>query len=175
MCRAVPFLPAGSHASSRALQSDLQKPATASWRSRRFEHWTGSSPSPYSSPVSSGPPEHRRQWRFYQTEKGNCPVRKFLDDLTDDDAAEVVVEMKAVQTEGLTAARHLDGEIYEVRASGKDVIYRILFAKEGRFGQVLLALDGFNKKTQKTPPAKIELAKRRLSDWRSRGKSKKPA
>lgn len=60
---------------------------------------------------------HRRQWRFYRTEKGNSPVRRFLDGLTDDDAAEVVVEMKAVQTEGLKAARHLDGEIYEVRAS----------------------------------------------------------
>jgi phage-related protein len=119
------------------------------------------------------PVKHRRQWRFYKTEKGNCPVRDFLDGLSDDDAAEVVAEMKLVEDEGLKEARHLDGEIYEVRASGKDVIYRILFAKEGRFGQVLLALDGFNKKTQKTPPAKIELAKRRLNDWRSRGKGKK--
>jgi len=99
-------------------------------------------------------------------------VREFLDGLTDDDAAEVVAEMRAVQAEGLKAARHLDAEIYEVRASGKDMIYRILFAKEGRFGQVLLALEGFNKKTQKTPPAKVALAKRRLSDWRTRGAKK---
>jgi len=68
------------------------------------------------------PPKHRRQWRFYKTEKGNCPVRKFLDGLTDDDAAEIVAEMKLVEAEGLKEARHLDGEIYEVRASGKDVI-----------------------------------------------------
>ncbi len=34
---------------------------------------------------------------------------------------------------------------------------------------VLLALEGFNKKTQKTPPASIQLAQRRLSDWRRRG------
>ncbi len=122
--------------------------------------------------MSSKLPGRRRQWRFYKTEKGNSPVQRFLDELTDDDAAEVIVEMKAVQTEGLKAARHLDGEIYEVRASGKDAIYRILFAKEGRYGQVLLALDGFNKKTQKTPPAKITLAKRRLSDWRARGAKK---
>ncbi len=99
-------------------------------------------------------------------------MKKFLDDLTDEDAAGVVGEMKVVETEGMAAARHLNGDIYEVRADGKDVIYRILFAKEGRFGQVLLALDGFNKKTQKTSQAKITLAKLRLTGWRKRGKKK---
>jgi hypothetical protein len=42
-------------------------------------------------------------------------------------------------------------------------------AEEGRRGQVLLALDGFSKKSQRTPPEKIDLAERRLRDWRSRG------
>ena len=134
--------------------------------------WTSIPLKTYTSQVRMHPPKHRRQWRFYKTEKGNCPVRQFLDGLTDYDAAEVVAEMKLVETDGLREARHLDGEIYEVRASGKDTIYRILFAKEGRFGQVLLALDGFNKKTQKTPPVKIALAQRRLTDWRARGKKK---
>jgi phage-related protein len=122
--------------------------------------------------MTSQPSKHRRQWRFYETAKGNSPVRRFLEGLADDDAAVVVVEMKAVQAQGLTAARHLDGEIYEVRASGKDEIFRVLFAKEGRYGQVLLALDGFTKKTQKTPPAHISLARRRLRDWRARGQQK---
>lgn len=49
--------------------------------------------------------------------------------------------------------------------------YRLLFAPEGRQGQILLALDGFSKKTQKTPPAKIELAEKRLADWRRRASS----
>jgi hypothetical protein len=30
--------------------------------------------------------------------------------------------------------------------------FRILFAPEGRYGQVLLALEGLAKKTRKTPP-----------------------
>lgn len=135
--------------------------------------WTGVPLATYTSRVRTNPPRHKRQWRFYKTEKGNCPVRRFLDKLTDYDAAEVVAEMKIVEVEGLAEARHLDGEIYEVRASGMDVIYRILFAKQGRFGQVLLALDGFSKKTQKTPPAKIALAKRRLADWRGRAKKRR--
>ena len=75
----------------------------------------------------------------------------------------------AVALIGLRAARHLSGDIYEVGAEGQDQSFRILFAPEAARGQVLLALDGFSKKTQKTPPAKIRLAQRRLADWRERG------
>jgi phage-related protein len=66
----------------------------------------------------------------------------------------------------------LDGDIWEVRVDGNRVIYRILFAQEGRLRQILLALDAFNKKTQKTPRATIDLAKRRSADWRRRGEKK---
>ena len=65
----------------------------------------------------------------------------------------------AVRDHGLQAARHLDGEIWEVRVDGYRVIYRILFAQEGSRGQILLALEGLNKKSRKTPPATIALAK----------------
>jgi len=77
--------------------------------------------------------------------------------------------MKDVAQTGLTAARHLRGEIYEVRADGDRQAFRILFATEGRREQVLLSLEGFSKKTQKTPPEKIQLAERRFADWRRRG------
>jgi phage-related protein len=55
------------------------------------------------------------------------------------------------------------------------VIYRILFAEEGSRSQVLLALEGLKKKTQKTPRTTIDLAKRRLADWRRRGEAKRAA
>jgi phage-related protein len=89
--------------------------------------------------------------------------------LPDSDAAAVLAGMAEVRERGLISARHLDGDIWEVRVDGDRVIYRILFAEEGSRGRVLLALEGFKKKTQKTPPATIQLAKRRLSDWRRRG------
>jgi phage-related protein len=73
---------------------------------------------------------------------------------------------------GLSAARHLRGDVYEVRVDGENQAFRVLFAPEGRFKQVLLALEGFSKKTQKTPPQAIQLAEKRLSDWRERGKRK---
>lgn len=78
--------------------------------------------------------------------------------------------MRDVRDAGLAAARHLRDEIYEVRADGDRQTYRILFAPEGSRSQVLLALEGFSKKTQKTPPQKVRLAERRLADWRRRGK-----
>jgi phage-related protein len=61
-------------------------------------------------------------------------------------------------------------EIHEVKADGARQTFRVLFATEGRHDQVLLSLEAFSKKTQKTPPAKIRLAKRRLHEWRARGR-----
>jgi phage-related protein len=102
----------------------------------------------------------RRRWRDYKTPSGRSPVEEFIEDLSDADAAAVLVGME-------------EGGIWEVRVDGDRVIYRILFAEEGSRGQVLLALEGFNKKTQKTPPAIVKLAKTRLADWRRRGDQKR--
>ncbi len=90
--------------------------------------------------------------------------------LSDEDRAEVATAMAEVRLEGLSAARHLRGDIYEVRATGAQEEFRILFATEGRLSQVLLSLEAFSKKTRKTPPPKIELAERRLADWKRRGR-----
>ena len=123
--------------------------------------------------TAPAPRKHKLRWRFYETEGGNSPVRKFLDDLPAEHVAEVLAEMKHVGSEGLRAARNLRGDIYEVRATAGELAYRILFAKEGHTRTILLALEGFPKKTQRTPQAKIELAEQRLSDWRTRGKAMK--
>lgn len=114
-----------------------------------------------------------RRWRDYRTRSGRRPVKDFIDALGDEDAAAVVGAMKEVREEGLAAARHLEGEIYEVRANGNRVIYRVLFAPQGRRGQILLSLQAIKKKTQKTPVHSIRLAKRRLQDWRKQGEERK--
>lgn len=111
----------------------------------------------------------RRRWRDYRTRAGRRPVKEFLDRLSDEDAAEVIAAMAEVREEGLQVARHLHREIYEVRADGRNATFRILFAPEGKKGRVLLALEGFSKKTRKTPRRLIELAERRLAEWRTRG------
>jgi phage-related protein len=96
-------------------------------------------------------------------------VKEFIDALTAEERAEIVAAMADVRTEGLRVARHLRGAIYEVRAQGPHMSVRLLFAQEGKKGRVLLALVGFEKKTQKTPDRFIQLAEKRLADWRSRG------
>lgn len=109
-----------------------------------------------------------RRWRHYETRSGRKPTLDFIRSLSDGDRAAVLAAMKEVREEGTRYARHLDRDIWEVRAVGDRVIYRVLFAEEGRRGRILLALQAFEKKTQKTPPQKIALAKRRLHDWRAR-------
>lgn len=115
------------------------------------------------------PPHAKRRWRYYRTSAGACPVEAFLDGLSEADAAAVLAAMKEVQQEGTRVAHFLRHEIYEVRARGKDRIYRVLFSQEGKHDQVLLALEGFPKKTEQVPDAEIRLAEQRLADWRARG------
>jgi len=110
-----------------------------------------------------------RRWRDYATASGRRPVKEFLEALGPEDAAAVAVALKEVQEQGLSVTRHLRGSIFEVRANGNRVIYRILLAPQGKRGQVLLALTAFKKKTQKTPLPLIRLAERRLRDWEERG------
>ena len=117
----------------------------------------------------------RRHWRDYRTRAGARPVKAFLDDLTDEEVASIVAGMREVTDRGLPAARHLRGDIYEVRADAATRSFRVLFSTEGRFSQVLLSLSAFEKRTQKTPPRELELAEDRLQDWRERGATKNRA
>jgi phage-related protein len=94
-------------------------------------------------------------------------VAAFIETLTDDEAAVVLDGMKDVAVNGLPAARHLRGEIYEVRADSDRHAFRLLFAQETKF--ILLSLSAFTKKARKTPPEEIIRAETRLKDWRSRG------
>lgn len=78
--------------------------------------------------------------------------------------------MRTIELSGITAARHLSGDLYEVRITGP-VHYRLIFATEGRHSQVLLALDAFAKKSKRTPKQHLRLAEHRLHDWRCRGRA----
>lgn len=91
----------------------------------------------------------RARWRDYRTAGGSRPVKDFIDELTDEDAAEVIAAMKEIAKLGPSAARHLRRDIYEVRAAGQNRTYRVLFSSEGKHGHILLALVALTKKTQK--------------------------
>jgi phage-related protein len=100
-------------------------------------------------------------------------VKAFLDELTDEEAAAVIAGMKDITERGLAAAKHLRGDIYEVRADAATRTFRVLFSTEGRYSQVLLSLSAFEKRTQKTPPRELDLAEGRLREVRARGAQKK--
>lgn len=111
-----------------------------------------------------------RRWRYYRTTTGSSPVRDFLDRLDEADREAVRASMREVRTYGLVAARHIRGDVYEMRTARAGRAWRVLFATEGASSQVLLAVTAFEKKTPKTPPAEIDLAQRRIRDWRSRAR-----
>lgn len=115
----------------------------------------------------------KRRWRNYRTSVGRRVVDEFFDSLSKYDASRVAAAMRDVREDGLAVARHLRGEIYEVRANGADRSYRLLFATEGRKSRVLLALVVVVKNSQKTPHRDIRLADQRLDDWRWRGKMRR--
>ena len=73
----------------------------------------------------------RRRWRDYKTAAGRSPVEAFIDGLSDGDAAAVFAGMQDVRDQGLRAARHLDGEIWEVRVDGDRVIYASCSPRRG--------------------------------------------
>jgi phage-related protein len=125
-----------------------------------------------SKPIRRQPERYRRQWRFYRSFAGREPVKEFLDHLPDEDAAAVAAAMKEVRAAGRGHAdvNHLRGDIWQIEIDGARVIYRLLFAEEGRFSQILLALEIVNKKWQTAKNQHIRLAVRRLADWRQRGR-----
>ena len=115
--------------------------------------------------------QYRRQWREYRTSAGGRPVKTFLDTLTDEETAAVSAGMREVKQDGTVAARHLRGDVYEVRVDAASRSFRILFSCEGKFSHILLSLSVYEKRTQRAPPREIELAEQRLKDWRKRGKN----
>lgn len=115
--------------------------------------------------------QHRRQWRDYRTPAGARPIKDFLAKLADEEVAAIAAGMRDARERGTAAARHLRGEIYEVRADAATRSFRLLFACEGKYSQILLSLSIFEKRTQRTPVREIDLAQKRLKDWRSRARN----
>jgi phage-related protein len=112
----------------------------------------------------------KRRWRYYRTSAGASPVGDFLAALEAADRDAVRASMRAVRSAGVAAARHVRGDVYEVRAGRGGRAWRVLFATEGESSQVLLAVTAFEKKTAKTPPAELAVAERRLREWRNRAR-----
>ncbi len=105
---------------------------------------------------------------FYANSAGAEPVREWLKVLDRDDRREIGSDILAVQQGwplGLPLCRSLGNGLWEVRSSlPSRRIARVIFAFDG--GSIVL-LNGFIKKTQKTPAAEIDTALKRLKEMTS--------
>lgn len=102
---------------------------------------------------------------FFKTKQGREPVREWLRDLDRADRHEIGEDIFAVQEGwplGLPLCRSLGSGLWEIRSKlPSQRIARLIFAfNDGE----LLFLNGFIKKTQKTPPNEIALALTRLKE-----------
>ncbi len=106
--------------------------------------------------------------RFWKSTTGREPVREWLDELPREDQRTVGRDLAKVQfgwPVGLPVCRSLGGGLWEVRStlrSSREA--RVLF---GFCEGILIALHAFIKKTQKTAPDALALARKRLKEMSS--------
>jgi phage-related protein len=101
---------------------------------------------------------------FYKTEGGNEPVREWLKGLKREDRKTIGEDIKTVQFGwplGMPLIRKVRPGIWEVRSSISQGIARVFFTVEGH---TMMLLNGFIKKSQKTPRIELRTAHQRLTD-----------
>jgi phage-related protein len=102
---------------------------------------------------------------FYRTAQGGEPVRDWLKALPIDDRRRVGHDLGEVQygwPVGMPLCRSLGGGLWEVRSNlpSRRIARVLFFVSEGRIG----LLNGFVKKTQRTPPDDLALARQRMRE-----------
>jgi len=107
---------------------------------------------------------------YYISLTGDNPVKDFLDSLSVKQQTKVLRIFQLIQVYGLDSViphiRKFSGTpLWEIRILGKDNI-RIIYVAPGK--TQVIALHGFVKKTNKTPPKEIRAAFNRWADWKSR-------
>ena len=113
------------------------------------------------------PSAHRLSASFYCSASGDEPVRDWLKALNKQERQSIGEDIAYVQFKwpiGKPKVDHLRGPIWEVRSTIGNRIARILFAVE--HGEMVL-LHAFIKKTQQTDSTEIELALKRIKDWKN--------
>lgn len=114
-------------------------------------------------------PQKKTSVVFYRTLAGNEPAREWLKGLSLADKKVIGEDIKAVELSwpvGLPLVRKLDPDLWEVRTSLSGRIARVFFTVWKNY---MVLLHGFIKKTHKTPPDELELAKKRCNDVKRGG------
>ena len=103
--------------------------------------------------------EKRIPAKFYQNENGTEPVRDWLKDLDKEDRKLIGADIKTVEIGwpiGMPTCRPMGKGIFEVRTNlPQRRIARVLFCI---YDEKMILLNGFIKKTQKTPQKELKTA-----------------
>ena len=102
---------------------------------------------------------------FYRTASGVEPVRAWLKSLPSGDRKAVGLDLMRAQWRwpvGMPLCRSLGGGLWEVRSNlpSRRIARLLFFVHEDRIGVV----HGFIKKTQRTPPEDLALARQRMQE-----------
>lgn len=107
---------------------------------------------------------------FYKKENGSEPAKEFLLDLDVKMRAKMIRTIELLQNNGPDLrepySKSLGDQIFELRAKVDSDISRVLYFFV--IGKKIVLTNGFVKKTQKTPPAEMEKAKRYRNDYYKR-------
>ena len=108
---------------------------------------------------------------FYKTEQGVKPAGEFINSVEDKKLrAKIIRSVKLLeqfgQKLGMPDAKHLGNGIYELRTIQGNNIARCLYFFSS--GDKAIVTNGVIKKTQKTPPEVIDLAKKYRADYERR-------
>ncbi len=73
-----------------------------------------------------------------------------------------LLEAHGLNAVGMPFVRHLGGGLWEIRAKGRDGIGRAIFVKAA--ARRLVVVHAFAKKSQKTPPQALSVARARMKE-----------
>jgi len=103
---------------------------------------------------------------FFRTDRGNEPVREWLKNLAKADKKSVGEDIKTVQFGwplGMPLVDSLGQGLWEIRIKlQRGRIARVIFFIDDNS---IILVNGFIKKTQKTPKAELDLSKRRKRQY----------
>ena len=104
---------------------------------------------------------------FFKKQDVSCPVEEFLDSLDNKMRAKILLAIALLETNGPQLrepySKPLGDGIFEIRAKqGNNITRTLYFFYDGK--QIILT-NGFVKKTQKTPSAEIQRAKKYRAEY----------
>ena len=104
---------------------------------------------------------------FFVERSGKSPVEDFLAALDVDTRTRFEWSFSELRRRNVLAreplVRHLEGRLWELREESRGNIYRVVYFFFT--GRRIVMVHGFQKKSRRTPPGELAVARRRYNDF----------